>query len=135
MKRISLAITILLSIVIPFNLFILGPFTTVRQLRVAITPVGAAVVIFVCKYFVVALLLYGLLRVTKLSERFYVGGPGSTMVLVANWVALVFVFLVSLLATIEGGGPAFILSQFTPYIMIPAYIAMVWGLVRLWRPT
>ena len=133
MFRISLAITILLAIVTPFTALILGPFITVRELSHMITPVGAAVVRFFCQYFVFALVLYAVFRAARLSERFSLKGRGSTMVLAGNSIALVFVFSVGLLSTIEGGGPAFVVSQFGFLVLPIAWFLIAWGLARIWQ--
>lgn len=71
------------------------------------------------------------LKQTQLYSRLPTNVPGSGW-LVAGVVLVVLYLLPRLFAsTIQGGGPSFVVTQFSPFLLLPAKLALIVGAVKV----
>ena len=133
MFNVALAISILVASVFPLGLRLLLVFVPPTLLTTTFGPLGTQLIILFSKYFFGAIIIYIIFRLTKIEQKFNFKARGARLILTANMFVIFFGIVRALASLVEGGGAAFVVAQFGPFVFWPAWLAIIIGLVRLWR--
>ena len=132
MFRVALSLSILLAAVFPLGQYLVGAFTTAQDLQSRLGPWVLMALVLLVKYFLVAAVLYIVLRLVRLNERLNLEGRGSTRILVANCVVLAYAIFLMLARMVEGGGFGYLVAQLSLFVLWPSWAVIVWGLILVW---
>lgn len=132
MPIITLGITVLLAKLFPFGSQLLGMLLggMYGSFFGKASPAWFHAAMLLANYIPAAVIAIIFVRKTQLRNRLPKEIPGKTLILVG--LILIVLYLVPRLfaSTIQGGGPAFVVSMFGPLFIIPADILIVVGVVK-----
>ena len=134
MFNIAFAVSVLLAAFMPLGqqLFFMV-FGNPRLLSKSLGPFATQMLGLFFKYVLLALVIYGALRLIGAHRKVNFKARGYGLILAANVVILIYSLARSLASLVEGGGAHFVLAQFGTFVYWPAWLAIVVGFVQLSR--
>jgi hypothetical protein len=117
---------LVLSAVIPIGVSTLNALELTSLTR-ALKSDQRIILLAITGYWLPAVLIFIVLRLTKLSCFLKTSKTSQTIILTANILILLFVVVRALAATVPGGGMGFIVASYSKFVFIPVWILLAAG--------
>ena len=129
--NVALGLSILVAILLPLGQRVLLAFVSPGLLLKSLGPFGTSLVVLFFKYFLVALVLYFIFRLAGVERRFKFSARGAKVVFVGNTLVVLYGLARAVASLAEGGGGSFVVAQFGMFVLWPAWLLIVVGLLLL----
>ncbi len=129
---ICLGISILVSSLAPVGQWLFIAMAP-HNIRSILSPFWIQALLILFKYFLPALVAYGLLRSIGIQKKYNFRARGFSLVLIGSALIVFFRLALAFASGVEGGGAAYVVAQLGVFVFIPAWIAILIGLIQIWR--
>lgn len=132
LANLSLGLAFALSSMFSTGSKIIGAFGGASVLRI-LPPYQQHLTLALVSYWLPAILIYILLRLTRIDTRLRPSTAVHATILVGNLLLVLYVTARVLASTVPGGGGSFAVASMGPLIIIPAWVLFAFGFITLGR--
>jgi hypothetical protein len=131
--KVFLGFTFLLSAFMPVGSYIfqLAISQTSREFIKSIPRIYWQLGIMLSTYLLSALIVMLFFKYSRLESRFNGSVPAQNAMLFGVIIISIYLIALAMASTVEGGGGAFTVLQFSPYIIWPARALLIYGAVTV----
>lgn len=128
--NLSLGFAFILSSIFSTGAKILWAMGLMLNLRI-LQPYQTHAINVLASYWLPAILIFIVLRVSRLDSKLRPTTAIHTTILIANILLTLYVTVRIFASTVEGGGASFVVASMSPIIIIPAWILLAIGFIKL----